>query len=299
MPIQPHPNLPASLYKYASADATSAILQNGTLQFGRPGTFDDEFDMRLNLAMNIDEETVIAGALEQIWESAYGPVPIPAGNKFGRALLAMRFLFPNQPPRAAFDAFMRQQLTDRIQRWEGDLRRFCDLIAQLCSRHKALCLSASATVAPMWGLYAGNHEGAVLQFAPASDESFFLLARPVTYVAEVPVLFDNAGFIDWLSGRRALDEEDSLHELFLYTKTQAWAVQEEWRIVAGDGWQPDAAREFVPFAQADLNSVIFGSRADQPFRDAITALVQERYPACSLRQLVRSQNTLSYEVANL
>ncbi|RWK44843.1 DUF2971 domain-containing protein [Mesorhizobium sp.] len=261
MPIQPHPNLPGSLYKYASPDAALAILENGTLQFGRPSTFDDEFDMRLNLAMNIDEETVIVGALDQIWESAYGPVPIPAGNKFGRALLALRFLFPHPPERAEFDAFMRPQLADRVRQWNADLKRFCDLIAGVCSNHKVLCLSASATIAPMWGLYAGNHEGAVLQYAPTSDDSFFLLARPVAYVAEVPVLFDNEGFIDWLSGRRALDEEESLHDLFVYTKTQAWATQEEWRIVAGDGWQPDAAREFVPFAAADLHSVIFGSRA--------------------------------------
>lgn len=90
MLIQPHPNLPDSLYKYASPKAAQEILQNGTLKFGRPGTFDDEFEMRLNFAMSIDEEPVIAGALDQIWESTYGPLPFPAGNKFGRALLAMR-----------------------------------------------------------------------------------------------------------------------------------------------------------------------------------------------------------------
>lgn len=299
MLIEPHADLPTNLHKYASPHAVRAILENGTLQFSRPNTFDDDFDMRINLAMNIDEEIVIEGALDQIWEAAYGPVSIPAGNKFGRAILAMRYLFPGRPNREKFIEFMRPKVVESIRRWEGDLRRLCDIVAEQCSNHKVLCLSASPIVAPMWGAYAGNRQGAVLQFAPNSEDSFFQIAKPVNYVNQVPVLFDNTGLIDWLSGRRALDEKESLHELFLYTKTEAWAVQEEWRIVAGDGWEPNNIREFVPFVPIDLQTLIFGSQAEPEFCEEIAAIVRERYPHCNLHQLQRSLTTLNYEVVDL
>lgn len=43
MAVEPHPDLPPSLYKYCSQATAHAILSNKTLQFSRPGLFNDGF----------------------------------------------------------------------------------------------------------------------------------------------------------------------------------------------------------------------------------------------------------------
>jgi hypothetical protein len=50
MAVEPHPDLPPSLYKYCSQDAARAILSSKTLRFSRPGLFNDGFDLRIELA---------------------------------------------------------------------------------------------------------------------------------------------------------------------------------------------------------------------------------------------------------
>ncbi|MGX1259989.1 DUF2971 domain-containing protein [Sinorhizobium fredii] len=297
MTVEPHPHLPPSLYKYCSQNAARAILGNKTLQFSRPGLFNDGFDLRIELAINIDEKAVVERALDQIYEGAYGPKPFPVGNTLGALLLLMRF-FPGKPEPDAFKEAMRPCIEELVANRKTMLRQLCDELATETAKFKVLCLSSSGTIAPMWGNYAENICGAALQFAPREEDSLFLTARPVTYVDHEPVLFDDQGFIDWLSGRRGLDDSD-LFSQFLYTKTADWASEREWRIVAGYGWQPQEDREYVEFSARDLEAVVFGFRANAEFREEIATLVTERYPECRLREMRRVAGEMAYEIVDL
>jgi hypothetical protein len=298
MSVEPHPDLPPCLYKYCTQDTTRATLSNKTLQFSRPGLFNDGFDLRIALAININDNTVIERALDQIYEGAYGPEPFPAGNKLGALLLLMRVFLPAKPDPNAFKKAIRPAIEKLVTDRKVMLRQLCDEMAGETARFKVLCLSSSGTVPPLWGNYAENIHGAALQFAPREEDSLFLVARPVDYLDHEPVLFDEQGFIDWLSGRRSLNDSDLIAQ-FLYTKTADWAPEREWRILAGNGWQPDAEREYVEFSARDLEAVVFGFRSDAAFREEITQLVHERYHECRLREMRRSPDQMAYEIVDL
>ena len=298
MTIEPHPDFPPSLYKYCSQDAARATLSNKTLQFSQPGLFNDGFDLRIALAINIDEKAVIERALDQIYEGAYGPKPFPPGNKLGAFLLLTRVFVPGKPEPDAFKGAIRPEIEELVANRKNMLRQLCDAVAAETSKLKVLCLSSSGTIAPMWGNYAENIRGAALQFAPREEDSLFLLARPVSYLDHEPVLFDDQGFTDWLSGRRGLNDSDLLSQ-FLYTKTAGWAPEREWRIVAGHGWKPDDEREYVEFSTRDLQAVVFGVRSDAAFREEITKLVAERYPECRPREIRPAAGQMAYEIVDV
>ncbi|MBW9113180.1 DUF2971 domain-containing protein [Rhizobium cauense] len=297
MSFEPHPELPQSLYKYCSQAAARATLASGTLQFSRPGLFNDGFDLRIALALNINEEIVIERALEQMYDGAYGSTSFLPGNRLGALLLIMRQL-QWKPEPGEFKEALRPAVKDLVANRNKMLQQLSDALAAEAAKFKVLCLSSSPTVAPLWGNYAENIQGVALQFSPRSDDSIFLTARPVNYVEHEPVLFDDQGFIDWLSGRRGFADTDVSSQV-VYTKTADWAYEREWRIVAGCGWKPDEEREFVEFSVDDLEAVIFGSRTTEDFREEVKQLVAERYPSCKLRQLKPATGRMTYEIADL
>lgn len=177
--------------------------------------------------------------------------------------------------------------------------RMCEALGDECSTNKVLCLSDTGISASLWGHYTDNMSGVALKFAPDRDsDSLFLAAYPVDYVDQVPVLHDTQSFADLLSGKGGTNDT-YLRNLFLYTKTMDWAPEREWRIVAGEGWEPQLETELVPFAREDLAAVIFGTRAGPEFRDAVTGLVRDRYPLCGLQELRRSNVGLNYEIFDI
>jgi len=296
MAFQPHPDLPPALFKYATPVAATAILESGTLQFSRPSLFNDDFDLRINLAIEVDEDQVVGLALDQMWEALFGPEQIPPGNVMGVMLLAIRQLQRGHMDRAAFDEFMtptvRQQVATRRE-WATGM---AEALGEECSTYKVLCLSDTGTSANLWGHYTNNMSGVALKFAPdRNSDSFFLAASPVTYVDQVPSLHSTESFADLLSGRGGSNDAQ-LRDLFLYTKTMDWAPEREWRVVAGEGWEPAQETELVRFAREDLAAVIFGTRATPEFREAVAELVHGHYPLCRFQELRRSRVGLNYEI---
>jgi hypothetical protein len=168
-----HPDLPPSHYKYCTQDTTRAILSYTTLQFSRPGLFNDGFDLRIALAIEIDNEAVVERALDQIYEGAYGAEPFPPGNKLGALLLMMRVVFRGKPEPDAFKETIRPAIEKLVADRKTMLQRFCDELAAETAKFKVLCLSSSGTIAPLWGNYAENIRGAVLQFAPEKKIASF------------------------------------------------------------------------------------------------------------------------------
>ncbi len=299
MVFQPHPDLPRTLFKYATPAAATAILENGSLRFSRPGLFNDDFDLRINLAIEVDENRVVALALDQMWEALYGSEPMPPGNSMGVMLLALRQLQRGKLDRDQFDEYMtptiRQQVATRRE-WS---RTMAEALGAACSTSKVLCLSESGTSATLWGHYTDNLSGVALQFTPdRGSDSWFLAACPVKYVDQVPILHTTESFADLLSGRGGTNDAE-LRDLFIYTKTTAWASECEWRVVAGDGWEPEQETEFLQFRPEELSAVIFGTRASPAFRTAITALVRDHYPLCQLQEIQRSRAGMSYEFIDL
>ncbi|MER8512940.1 DUF2971 domain-containing protein [Mesorhizobium sp. M1060] len=298
MAFQSHPDLPASLYKYTTANTALLILQNGTLQVSRPTVFNDLFDMNINLGIEVgNEPAVVEQILDQLWEGLYGSGPLQDRNSLGRGIALMRQFFtdPKNPEEWRND--MRTGIAEGVHNRHAIAQDLSAKLAEQCAIFKILCLSDSGTIAPMWGTYADTLQGVVLQFTPKTEESFFRAALPVRYEGP-PIVLNEQQYVDWRSGRLALDDID-LFSMFVFTKDHAWSYEHEWRIFFGAGHKPDADREYEDFAPEDLETVIFGNRIDADIQGKIAALVADRYKACRLRRVVKPVAGAAYVIEDI
>lgn len=287
------------LYKYAGPATTLAVLENQTLKFSRPGLFNDDFDVRINFALSINAETAGLKILDQMWETQFNPeIPI-ASNAFGQLMAVMRQQFPTpHRTRDDFNAFMLPMVMEQIERSQEICRRFSEELANVTSVLKVLCLSSTGISAPMWAHYAENRTGAALKFVgKKSLDSLFLAAKPVQYIEAIPPLISEQAFIDWMSARVALDEHsDTMLGHFIYSKMADWSYEKEWRLVAGNGWAPDAEIEYVRFNAQELEEIIIGTMTPTEVRRSIEAIRDQRYPNTPIRQLSRSSESYLLEI---
>jgi hypothetical protein len=76
---------------------------------------------------------------------------------------------------------------------------------------------------------------------------------------------------------------ERIYDEIVWTKSIHWAHEREWRVSAGDG-RSSASFEDIPFNSKELDGVIFGVRAAETERIAVTKLVRTHYPHVELFQ---------------
>jgi hypothetical protein len=288
MAFEAHPGLPASLYKYAGETGTFAILENGTLQISRPALFNDLLDMSatLRIDMNDDPAVVTEQILDQQYEGLYGNGPLQHRNTFGRAMALMRLIFPTCRDPQKWRDDMRPGVEAQVRDHPAMAQKLSAALTEYLATSKVLCLSASGTSAPMWGNYANTLQGAAFKFSPKNEESFFRGARPVSYDGP-PLMLNQHEYIDWMSGRLALEDID-LFTRYVFTKDPSWAYEQEWRLFYGDGQKRDQDKEYEPFDPTDLEAVIVGSRMKAADLERVKALMAERYKQTKIMRIAKS-----------
>jgi hypothetical protein len=110
----------------------------------------------------------------------------------------------------------------------------------------------------MWSHYAEQHSGICLQFEICKDPASMVVAVPVQYDKEYPI-------INWTQG---------MHEriaIALRRKFEDWKYEDEWRII----W-PNGAGTYLPFKPAALVGVILGYKADDGAVRNLESILEER-----------------------
>jgi len=70
----------------------------------------------------------------------------------------------------------------------------------------------------------------------------------------------------------------------IYTKSEAWSHEREWRLYLGDGRNKNAPHEDVKFGHRELTGVILGCRMGVPERIEVVELVKRLYPHAKILQ---------------
>ena len=110
----------------------------------------------------------------------------------------------------------------------------------------------------MWSHYAAAHAGVCLQFEITRDPRVLMRAVAVAYDDNYPV-------INWIiNPHRALGET-------LTRKHSRWSHEKERRIISDS-----KANCFIRFNPSALTAIVFGCRARQDVKDAVTRLLEER-----------------------
>jgi hypothetical protein len=248
------------LFKFLSVDATTAVLTNRTLRWASPRTFNDPFDVQTQLNVDLDDDEVVSLALQYTYEGLLkGEVPVNAVGYLGKLLW-------EQGVWASLDDIkrdVREGMYESLARLKAGMPQFNNDVLSSLSNSKLLCLSSGKDSKLMWSHYAESHRGCVLEFSGASNViSAFNMARPVNYVTSVPKFASKEVFAGILAGYAEFDLRQTLDK-FVYTKSDEWAYEKEWRIDSAAGREPQRDHEFAGFFNSDLVSVTYGLRSSQ------------------------------------
>lgn len=262
-------------FKYLSPAGALPTLTNCTLRWSRPSRFNDLFDMAVPYSTDFDSHYVTQRALDLMWERIQHPGQQPPMNKMGALLERFRPHFLRLG-RDWLDRDLRPGIEEALAKLPELLDTFGKEIVGRLQTVKVLCLSKVQDDNTMWGLYADNHRGLILEFANAEGvDSVYRIAKPVNYSDRAPPILDDEGLANFLAGNITLTAD--LVDPLMFLKSIHWRYEQELRIATGEGRNPSAEFEDVPFHPRELVAVYFGARAAE-LRTEVEPVIAERYP---------------------
>ena len=274
--------LPSRFFKYACRSTAKIVLETGKLRWSTPELFNDPYDLQFDLHIDASREAVRARGVEKAWNAWYGESYTPhPGNPLGRVIQALRDVFPKLS-RAEFEQEWGPAMDESFDEAMAALPELHAQFQASMRKSKVLFQSETPDSLLMWAYYAEQHKGAVLCFtADPVRDSAWLQAKPMQYRRAMPRLCDEELLSDFLAGLAVLDVKTLVNRI-IYTKAAEWSHEREWRLEAGNGRQPDAEFEDVPFYARELHGVIFGCATPQADKDALSATIRDRYPHASI-----------------
>lgn len=273
-------------FKYLSPAGARPTLVNRTLRWSRPGMFNDLFDMSVPYSTTFDAQYVTQRALDLMWARIQKPGQQTSFTRMGAMLEVGRPIFL-QLGRDQFDEEMRPAVEEALAKYTDEMDGFGKEIVAHLRTTKVLCLSRVHDDNTMWGIYANNHQGVVLEFSNVDEiDSPYRLAKPVTYSNRAPPLLDDERLASFLAGNINLTAD--LVDPLMVLKSEHWRYEQEVRLISGQGRNPDADFEDVHFHPRELIAVYFGARASQ-LRNEIEPLLIEKYPHAQRWQASQGQ----------
>ncbi|KGE01012.1 DUF2971 domain-containing protein [Rhizobium sp. YS-1r] len=269
----------AHFFKYMSSSTAELVLKNRTLRWSTPGCLNDPFDMQFDFDLAVTAADVVPEALEVLWQIYQGERE-PGETKFGR-LMGIARAAQQKKTKDEFSADWGSALEQSFRNMKDELPALNRGLKEQALTAKVLCLTERPDNANMWNFYAEQHKGVVLRFRsiPAFD-SAFMMAQRVNYSKHAPQIAEKQEIVDFLTGLRRLDKLRVLHQL-IFTKTEDWAHEREWRIFSGDGRNKTTAPEDIRFFANELDGLIFGKDCPSAMREKLAQLAS-RYPNVAL-----------------
>lgn len=283
-------------YKYASPEATLAILRSRAVRYSSPLTFNDPFDVQSGLHIDFDLNTLQEKILDRLYELAVAtnePTVDPA-DVWGKLVLEVRRHFATQGfPRERWEALSAES----FERMAGIIRTYQQEYQQkwwntFLPSVRAFCVSEDRDNLLMWSHYAKEHTGTVMEFWSLPDEDNPLsVARPIEYVATPPPFFTESEWLDDLTGIKQLDSS-ALYHRYAICKSRHWSYEREWRV-----WYPKAngeLYEYMPIRESEFKAIYVGCRAEPEFIGETVTLARAAFP--NIRILQAKKNDGSYSL---
>lgn len=270
-------------------------MENRTLRWSAPRTLNDPYDTQFDVHIDAKSDELKAATLQKLWDAHYGDKPVKVGNELGALIQHFRGSFPKLT-RKEFDREFDEAIDEGLSRMKRVLPDVQDEIRAHMAESKLLCLTKSPDNTIMWAHYAENHQGVVLGFKQIPEfDGPWRVARPVEYLPDMPILLDTEFLADMASGQVALSPEPIVNRL-VFTKSEEWKYEREWRIWAGSGRKPQEPHEDIPFDKRELDSVIFGCRIPEKDRTEIAELTQRLYPHADILQVEKEEREFRLKI---
>lgn len=285
-------------YKYMPYSTASIVLENQTLRWSTPATLNDPYDIQFDLQINFDRNKVLTDTLDKLWKVFIGELTGHPENKMTSAVNVMRPALKGIPKKN----FMRQMEEGIKQSFlvmdKHIHHTYCETREHLATT-KILCLTDSPTNQLMWAYYADSNKGVALRFQdePGAD-SPYCTAKKMSYTQDIPKLFEEDELSDFLAGLIIFDQNKRINSL-IYTKSDAWKHESEWRIFAGDGRDKNAPHEDKKFGTKELTGIVFGCRMPLNQKIALSQIFMRSYPHAEIFQATPAHHSFQLELSLL
>lgn len=273
------------LFKYYSPETgIDHVLQGGTIKWSTPEELNDPFDNQFELDFDKIDDAEIDLLLEEFFGIDFSSIEFQkgdltiSGEEFGNALRQWKLLVSPQEK-----IELKSCLMEGIHNVKHYLPMFQQEFMAEMRKTAVFCMSEASDSILMWSLYAQNHTGIAIEFAPNHSQSPLSLAQRVEYSADLPKLTFRDLFRG-LSNRKAVIEQ--LIKNFTLTKSKIWSYEQEWRVVVAGG------SGIRSFSSDDINAVYMGCRMSQTDQDRVKTLVSANYPNAKL--FVTSKSTTDF-----
>jgi hypothetical protein len=271
-------------YKYLSPEGALATLEQQSLKWACPTSFNDPFDFPTNVDFKFSPQELSSSLIEEIVRLAYGKDE-PVGdrnNEFFRMGLAARQK-TNKPSEAEARKHFEdesQELIEEFPRVLEDRRRAFSTFRE---EYSVLCLSSTHNNLLMWAHYCFNHQGCVfaLRCLPELDNPI-RAAKEVSYLDSYPVFATSEELAKQATGQHDLDYDQLLHHFF-YSKSSHWAYEAEWRCVC-PLQNREAGFDLIPLIPEELETIYIGCNATPEFKQKVLVTVAAMSPHTQVYQ---------------
>lgn len=257
----PKHNARKVFFKYVTSEVAKIILVTRKLRWSSPILFNDPFDVPQELGLGFD-----AHALNKALDNRMADLVEQAQTKGNEItdprVIALLKIAANadQVKRGIVAEEIRKNIgkpTDsQIQIIEELKMKWSEIVPSL----RILCLSERNDIISMWNNYADQYRGVILEFSAIEElDSPFLVARPVVYQDEPPLVASPEEWVDCLfSG--SLSCFINLFREYEYIKTKDWSNEKEWRIVSGTKPGEQGLFSDYNFHPEELTGIFFGPK---------------------------------------
>jgi hypothetical protein len=287
---------PAKFYKYMNASTAKRVLENNTLRWSLTTEFNDPFDLQFDLHMEFNRDRLVRRVLQRIVDIYMGQAHVVAGNQFDERIELFRTLAPGLPEIELRDE-NRQAVRESLKAAEHGLPKLHEELRKLILDKKILCLSEMPDNILMWGHYAENHTGAVIEVSYIEEGDYastWGAAKPVRYEANIPLLADEEAMFCSLTGQGTIAVPNHFQDT-VYVKAQDWAYEKEWRVIGS--WEKDTKTEDIPFRLKELTAVYLGCRMSVADREQIKETIAKKYPHAAVHKVNKSARRFALEFA--
>ncbi len=265
-------------YKYVTANVAKTILVNHTLRWSSPLLFNDPFDVPRELDLGFSAEEIQELVGEEIARIIENPDSFDVSGRPRFHNLVQLLRSPGTSAlRMTIARKIRKLVTpETASRARGTIAKLREQWASLLPQTRVLCLSEINDSTPMWSHYAGDNRGAVIEFE-CSDalDSPWLLARPITYQDNPPMLASKEAWVRSITGQQLLDFKKLFSE-FWYVKTPDWAYEKEWRVVIFPDLDESGLYSDYAFNPRNISAVYLGSEISEQDSQDIRALLTHK-----------------------
>ncbi|WP_218726509.1 DUF2971 domain-containing protein [Pseudomonas sp. D1HM] len=287
--------MPEAFYKYMTHSTANIVLENQTLRWSTPATLNDPYDIQFDLRVDFDRNKVLHHALDKLWKVFTGELTCHADSQMS---ITMNILRPHlkRMPKKHFINKMEEGIRNSFAALDTGIHKTYQITREHLSTAKILCLTDSPTNQLMWAYYADSNRGVVLRFQDEPGAgSPYQMAKQMSYMPDIPMLFEESELSDFLARLITFDTQKRIHSL-IYTKSDAWKHENEWRIFAGDGRNKFAPHEDKPFGARELTGAIFGCRMPPEQKTALSLTIRRLFPHAEILQAVPAKHSFQLEL---